>query len=99
MGAIMASVFGTKAHCFRRYQRMMYWMPKFKHANPYPVPRKLPSEPWELAVLALKRMAVDLENKVTVEQVSCLWLSCIFLSPGVADTPELSQYLFAHLIH
>lgn len=41
-------------------------MPKFKHANPYPVPRDLPEDDVALAVLALRRMAVDKQNKVTV---------------------------------
>nr|KAG5709359.1 hypothetical protein BaRGS_029208 [Batillaria attramentaria] len=37
-GMRLEKVFGTDAHAFRKYRRMMYWMPKFKHANPYPAP-------------------------------------------------------------
>ena len=50
---------------------MMYWMPKFKFANPYYVPHMLPNDDIELAKLALKRMSVDLENELTVHHVSC----------------------------
>ena len=68
-GDILRDMFGTMTHVFRRYQKMMYWMPKFKNANPYPVPYDLPEDPIELAKLALKRMAVDLENKLSIFQV------------------------------
>jgi len=49
---------------------MMYWMPKFKFANPYYVPYVLPNDDIELAKLALNRMSVDLENTLTVYHVS-----------------------------
>ena len=65
-GVRLMKVFGTDAHAFRKYRRMMYWMPKFKHANPYPVPKELPDDDLSLALLALRRMAVDRENKITV---------------------------------
>ena len=64
--------FGPMAHVFRKYQRIMYWMPKFKNANPYPVPFDVPEDPLELAKLALRRMAVDLENKLSIFQVITL---------------------------
>ena len=65
-GVRLKNVFGTDAHAFRKYRRMMYWMPKFKHANPYPVPVELPNDALSLALLALRRMAVDRENKISV---------------------------------
>jgi signaling intermediate in Toll pathway protein len=70
MGHQLIRIFGKKAHVFRKYQRMMYWMPKFKFASPYHVPYDLPTDGIELAKMALKRMAVDLENKVTVYMAS-----------------------------
>ncbi|CAH1794947.1 unnamed protein product [Owenia fusiformis] len=76
-GKIIKKIFGTKVHAFRKYQRMMYWMPKFKNANPYPVPLHLPEDESELAILALKRMAVDKENIVTVHQTEEEVESCI----------------------
>ncbi|XP_067673383.1 evolutionarily conserved signaling intermediate in Toll pathway, mitochondrial-like [Haliotis asinina] len=63
-GSILKKIFGPDAHAFRKYRRMMYWLPKFKHANPYPVPRELPEDPCLLAALALKRMAIDKENVI-----------------------------------
>ncbi|XP_060082334.1 evolutionarily conserved signaling intermediate in Toll pathway, mitochondrial-like [Ylistrum balloti] len=58
--------FGSSSYVVRKYLRMMYWMPKFRHANPYPIPFHLPDDPIKLAILALRRMAVDLNNKITV---------------------------------
>ncbi|XP_046350150.2 evolutionarily conserved signaling intermediate in Toll pathway, mitochondrial-like [Haliotis rufescens] len=63
-GSILKKVFGPDAHAFRKYRRMMYWLPKFKNANPYPVPKELPEDPCLLAALALKRMAIDKENVI-----------------------------------
>ncbi|KAK7500838.1 hypothetical protein BaRGS_00008082 [Batillaria attramentaria] len=67
-GMRLEKVFGTDAHAFRKYRRMMYWMPKFKHANPYPVPKELPDDALQLALLALRRMSVDKETKLSVWQ-------------------------------
>ncbi|XP_033755411.1 evolutionarily conserved signaling intermediate in Toll pathway, mitochondrial-like [Pecten maximus] len=58
--------FGHSSYVSRKYMRMMYWMPKFRHANPYPVPFHLPEDPIQLAIIALRRMAIDLNNKITV---------------------------------
>ena len=69
-GYTLRDIFGDQAHAFRKYQRIMYWMPKFRNNNPYPVPFDLPEDPIKLAVLALKRMAVDLENKLSIHMVS-----------------------------
>ena len=74
MGRQLVGVFGDKAHAFRKYRRMMYWMPKFKYANPYYVPRDVPSDPIELAIMALKRMAVDLENDIIIHKVWSLYM-------------------------
>lgn len=70
MGDQLVRIFGKESHAVRRYQRMMYWMPKFKFANPYYVPYVLPNDDIELAKLALNRMSVDLENTLTVYHVS-----------------------------
>ena len=70
MGYQILEIFGKDTYPFRKYQRMMYWMPKFKYANPYYIPHNLPDDNIELAKLALERMAVDLENTVSVFDVS-----------------------------
>jgi len=74
MGYKLIAIFGQDSHTFRKYQRMMYWMPKFKFINPYYVPYTLPNDDIELAKMALKRMSVDLENVVTVHHVRDLYL-------------------------
>jgi len=68
---LLAQIFGVKGHPYRKYQRIMYWFPKFKHTNPYPVPHQLPEDPVDLARLSLTRIANDLDAKVTVYQLPC----------------------------
>nr|AHI17287.1 ECSIT [Mytilus galloprovincialis] len=63
---LILSVFGEYSHVTRKLQRTMYWLPKFKHANPWPIPKLLPDNKIELAKLALKRMAFDINNELTV---------------------------------
>lgn len=54
----------------------MYWLPKFKHANPWPIPKLLPDNKIELAKLALKRMAFDINNELTVWKVGIVLIQC-----------------------
>ncbi|KAG7497570.1 hypothetical protein JOB18_040130 [Solea senegalensis] len=68
---LLVQIFGKKAHPIRKYQRMMYWMPKFKHVNPFPVPLQLPEDPVDVARFGLARIANDLDAKVTVYQLPC----------------------------
>lgn len=64
MKEIILNVFGQSSSVFKKYSRMMYWMPKFKNANPYLLPDPLPSDIKELARLALKKMSVDTRTKI-----------------------------------
>ncbi|XP_028678637.2 evolutionarily conserved signaling intermediate in Toll pathway, mitochondrial [Erpetoichthys calabaricus] len=66
---LLIQIFGKKSHPIRKYQRLMYWFPRFKHVNPYPVPRELPQDPVDLARFSLHRIAADLNAKVTVYQM------------------------------
>ncbi|XP_048851055.1 evolutionarily conserved signaling intermediate in Toll pathway, mitochondrial [Brienomyrus brachyistius] len=66
---LLVQIFGEKSHPMRKYQRLMYWFPKFMHANPYPVPRDLPQDPLDLARLSLTRVAADPDACVTVYQM------------------------------
>ncbi|KAJ3585143.1 hypothetical protein NHX12_013865 [Muraenolepis orangiensis] len=68
---LLVQIFGEKSHPMRKFQRLMYWFPKFKHANPFPVPRLLPADPVDLARFSLTRIADDLDAKVTVYQMPC----------------------------
>ncbi|ESO84758.1 hypothetical protein LOTGIDRAFT_94819, partial [Lottia gigantea] len=65
-GDLLYDRFGETSHVFRKYQRMAYWLPKIKNANPYPVPDTFPDCRIELAKLALNRMCIDYHNKITV---------------------------------
>ncbi|KAG1959391.1 evolutionarily conserved signaling intermediate in Toll pathway, mitochondrial [Pimephales promelas] len=65
---LLAQIFGEKSHPMRKYQRMMYWFPRFKNVNPFPVPHVLPSDPVELARFSLARIADDPDAKVTIYQ-------------------------------
>ncbi|KAM8881193.1 evolutionarily conserved signaling intermediate in Toll pathway, mitochondrial [Synchiropus picturatus] len=68
---LLHQIFGPKSHPVRKYQRVMYWFPKFKHANPFPLPAELPEDPVDLARLSLARIANDRDAKVTVYQTPC----------------------------
>lgn len=64
---ILLNIFGRRGHPLRKFWRMMYWMPKFKNASPWPLPNPVPNDSLELAKLAIERMCtVDLLSKVTV---------------------------------
>ncbi|XP_058863013.1 evolutionarily conserved signaling intermediate in Toll pathway, mitochondrial isoform X1 [Acipenser ruthenus] len=72
---LLVQIFGEKGHPMRKYQRLMYWFPRFKHVNPYPVPRELPRDPVDLARLSLQRIAGDLDARVTVYEMPSTDLS------------------------
>ena len=69
MGKLIASVFGYHTNPFHKYRRLMYWLPKMKNTNPFPIPLELPDDRIELAKLVIKRMAVDLQNRVQIFEV------------------------------
>ena len=66
---LMEARFGKHTHVIRKIRRLIYWFRKFQNANPYKLPHHLPLDPIELAVLALKKMSVDLENEIKVFKV------------------------------
>lgn len=66
---LLNQIFGEKSHPVRKYQRIMYWFPKFKNLNPWPIPKDLPTDPVDLARFSLTRIADDLDAEVTVYQV------------------------------
>lgn len=64
---LLLNIFGRHGLPLQKYWKMMYWMPKFKHLNPWPVPNPIPNEPLELAKLALKKISsIDVESEITV---------------------------------
>ncbi|XP_008283406.1 evolutionarily conserved signaling intermediate in Toll pathway, mitochondrial [Stegastes partitus] len=68
---LLIQIFGEKSHPIRKFQRIMYWFPKFKNINPFPVPKQLPEDPVDMARFSLSRIAGDLDAKVTVYQLPC----------------------------
>ncbi|KAF7653436.1 hypothetical protein LDENG_00082940 [Lucifuga dentata] len=66
---LLVQIFGEKSHPMRKFQRIMYWFPKFKHVNPFPVPQQLPEDPVDLARFSLTRIANDLDAEVTIYQM------------------------------
>jgi len=71
MEDMLVNIFGRKGFPVRKFWRMMYWMPKFKHLSPWPVPNPVPDEVLELAKLAVERMcSVDVQSEIDVLQTS-----------------------------
>ncbi|KAM4747966.1 evolutionarily conserved signaling intermediate in Toll pathway, mitochondrial [Rhinophrynus dorsalis] len=66
---LLLQIFGERSHPMRKYQRIMYWFPRFKHTNPYPVPANIMADPVELSQVCLHRMAADRDSRVTVYQM------------------------------
>ncbi|XP_048758266.2 evolutionarily conserved signaling intermediate in Toll pathway, mitochondrial-like isoform X2 [Ostrea edulis] len=98
-GRMIISRFSQRSKVFTRYLRMLYWMPKFKYMNPWPIPRPPPKDPIQLAVLALKRMSFDLETKITVvndskEVDTPGWESGKFIAS--AQSPKQRELLCRH---
>jgi signaling intermediate in Toll pathway protein len=38
LGRLAIKIFGDWTHVVRKIKRQLYWLPKFKNANPYPIP-------------------------------------------------------------
>lgn len=71
MAALAIKIFGDWTHVVRKAKRQLYWLPKFKNANPYPVPSIQALETlsdFEIAMAALERITkcADRESKITV---------------------------------
>ncbi|XP_056298694.1 evolutionarily conserved signaling intermediate in Toll pathway, mitochondrial [Pseudoliparis swirei] len=66
---LLVQIFGEKGHPVRKYQRLMYWFPRFKHVNPFPIPQHLPEDPVDLARFSLTRIANDRDARATVHQL------------------------------
>uniref|UniRef100_UPI00398E3538 evolutionarily conserved signaling intermediate in Toll pathway, mitochondrial n=1 Tax=Pristiophorus japonicus TaxID=55135 RepID=UPI00398E3538 len=67
--SLLVQIFGPKSHPMRKFQRLLYWFPRFKHVNPFPVPEPLSMDPLELARIGLERIAGDPSSEVTVYQI------------------------------
>ncbi|XP_071965923.1 evolutionarily conserved signaling intermediate in Toll pathway, mitochondrial-like [Antedon mediterranea] len=63
---ILIATFGRTGGAIKKYRRLMYWFPRFKNINPFPLPRDIPSDPVEVARLGLKRIS-DYEAEFKVQ--------------------------------
>lgn len=71
IGDMLINIFGNRGHPVIRFWRMMYWMPKFRNLSPWLLPKPVPEDALELALLAVNQMCtVDPASKVQVLQTS-----------------------------
>ncbi|CAN2391780.1 regulation of oxidoreductase activity [Pristimantis euphronides] len=66
---LLVQTFGKLSHPVKKYQRILYWFPRFKHVNPYPVPLQLEADPVGLSKVCLQRIAADRDAQLTVYQL------------------------------
>lgn len=65
---LLLSIFGPRSRPVRKCQRMLYWLPRMKHANPHPLPAQLPPPGLAAACLGLRRIANDLSATISIYQ-------------------------------
>ncbi|XP_069738502.1 evolutionarily conserved signaling intermediate in Toll pathway, mitochondrial [Phaenicophaeus curvirostris] len=65
---LLLGIFGPRSRPVRKCQRMLYWLPRLRHADPHPLPPRLPPPGLPLARIALRRIAGDLDARLTVYQ-------------------------------
>ncbi|XP_014217677.1 evolutionarily conserved signaling intermediate in Toll pathway, mitochondrial [Copidosoma floridanum] len=67
MESMLLNIFSSHGLPTQKYWKMMYWMPKFKNLNPWPVPKPIPNDPFELAKLAMVKISsIDVQSVVSV---------------------------------
>lgn len=66
---LLTQTFGKLSHPVKKYRRLMYWLPRFKNANPFPVPDGIEADPVAMSKLCLERMAANKDGHITVYQL------------------------------
>uniref|UniRef100_A0A8C3CM42 ECSIT N-terminal domain-containing protein n=1 Tax=Cairina moschata TaxID=8855 RepID=A0A8C3CM42_CAIMO len=66
---LLLGIFGPRSRPVRKCQRMLYWLPRLRHADPHPLPPRLPPPGLAAARLGLRRIANDPDARLTVYQV------------------------------
>ena len=71
MESLIRQIFGERSQVIRKLARSLYWSTKLKNKDPFPIPEDpLPLDTLELALLAMKRMCVDVQTKLSIYSVS-----------------------------
>ncbi|XP_037263425.1 evolutionarily conserved signaling intermediate in Toll pathway, mitochondrial isoform X1 [Falco biarmicus] len=65
---LLLGIFGPRSRPVRKCQRLLYWLPRLRHANPYPLPPRLPPPGLAAAHLGLRRIANDPDVRLTIYQ-------------------------------
>ncbi|XP_032060896.1 evolutionarily conserved signaling intermediate in Toll pathway, mitochondrial, partial [Aythya fuligula] len=65
---LLLGIFGPRSRPVRKCQRMLYWLPRLRHADPHPLPPRLPPPGLAAARLGLRRIANDPDARLTVYQ-------------------------------
>ncbi|KOC62205.1 Evolutionarily conserved signaling intermediate in Toll pathway, mitochondrial [Habropoda laboriosa] len=64
---IVLNTFGGKSLVAKKVYSLLYWFPKFANLNPWPVPKPTPTDPKDLAYLALEKISsIDCQTNITV---------------------------------
>ncbi|XP_070581425.1 evolutionarily conserved signaling intermediate in Toll pathway, mitochondrial-like isoform X2 [Ptychodera flava] len=93
---VLLSVFGRKGHPIRKLQRMLYWFYKFRHVNPFPLPKELPEDPIAVAELGLQRIS-DYDAKFEVFKYTSNTGRESFIAQVMS--PEQKELLAEHPTH
>ncbi|KAL7290258.1 hypothetical protein TKK_0015960 [Trichogramma kaykai] len=94
---ILLNIFGQNGIPLEKFWKMMYWMPKFRNLNPWPVPKPLPNDPLELAKLAMiKISSVDVESSISVHQTEDIEDSIDKTWVVSAMAPKQKELLLKH---
>ncbi|VDK36017.1 unnamed protein product [Taenia asiatica] len=100
VGNTIVEVFGFRSYVMTNYRRMMYWVPKLRHANPWPVVERLPDDiegedAIRLAQLAAARICPDPNTEFTtvvIESKATDTPTCIVSAQSPAQRALLSAY-------
>lgn len=93
----LVAIFGKRGHPVITFWRMMYWIPKFKHLNPWLLPNPVPEDALELAKLAVIQMcSVDVQSKMQVLQTADVECSIDKTWIVSGQSPEQKKLLRNH---
>uniref|UniRef100_A0A5K3EQP4 ECSIT domain-containing protein n=1 Tax=Mesocestoides corti TaxID=53468 RepID=A0A5K3EQP4_MESCO len=100
VGDAIVEIFGFRSHVMTHYRRMMYWVPKLRHVNPWPVTESLPDDlegedASRLAQLVAARICPDVNTEfttVTADSKDAKIPSCLVSAQSSTQRALLSAY-------